>query len=1093
MRCPGCGAENRDARRFCGACGAPLAAACAGCGFVNEADEKFCGGCGRALERAPPPVASAPPPAPPPAAPGERRQVTVLFCDLAGYTELTRALGAETVHALTDRFFELADGAIERFGGHVDKHIGDCVMAVFGAPVAHGNDPERAVRAALAIRDAMPALEQEIGRRLGIHVGIASGQVVASGGAGHRTYSITGDSVNLASRLTDHAETGTILISEAVRVLLGERLDCVDVGLLPIKGLSQPVRAYRLRGLQEQARASARAFVGRRAELLQIVGALEACRATGSGQTVYLRGEAGIGKTRLLEECQRRAEALGFRVHVGLVLDFGTASGHDAIRTLTRGLLGLQPGSPAPAVAAAAETAGAADGQAHERRVHLNDLLDLPQPLELRALYDAMDNGARNRGKQETVAELVSWASRAAPRLLLVEDLHWADRPTLEYLARLTQTVAGCPALLVMTSRIEGDPLDPLWRSRVAGSPLLTIDLGPLREDEANALATAYYDASTAFARRCVQRAAGNPLFLEQLLRHAEDSAEGTVPGSVQSLVQARLDHLPAPDRQALQAASVLGQKFSAEALGHLLGVQRYDPDTLIRHFLVRPVGDELLFAHALIRDGVYDSLLRATRLALHRSAAAWFVSRDAVLHAEHLDRGEDPGAPRAYLAAARAEAAAYHQERALALVGRGLDLAALPDDRFELTCLRGEILHDLGQMAPAGEAFAAALAAAADDGARCRARIGRAAVRRVIDDLDGAFADLAEAEQLARTLDLREQLARIHGLRGNLHFPRGEIAACLEQHERSRELAQAAGSAEIEAAALGGLGDAEYCRGRMLSARDRFERCIALCRRHGFGRIEVASLPMAAIARFYAGEVAEAYADALAAVAAAERVGHRRAATIGCHIVFLAAMSRGELEVARRYVDKAIELARQLGARRFEAEGLWFLGEVRLVEGRREEAVALVREGLAISRATGMAYLGPAILGGLARITTDDEERRAALAEGERLLAAGSISHNHFWFYQAAIDSALERGEWQEAERCADALAAYTSGEPLPYLDGFVARGKALAAFGRGRRDRALRDALQGARAQAEALGWRSGLPALDRSLAALAAAVDA
>ncbi|HEX5079327.1 MAG TPA: adenylate/guanylate cyclase domain-containing protein, partial [Geminicoccaceae bacterium] len=182
---------------------------------------------------------------------GERRQVTVLFADLAGYTRMTRELGAEAMHDVTDRFFRLADGVIERFGGSVDKHIGDCVMAVFGAPVAHGNDPERAVRAALAIRKAMPDLSREAGRELGMHVGIASGQVVASSGEGHKTYSITGDSVNLASRLTDQAPAGTILVSEPVQRLLADRLEHVEVEAFTLKGMDAPVRAFRVIALRE--------------------------------------------------------------------------------------------------------------------------------------------------------------------------------------------------------------------------------------------------------------------------------------------------------------------------------------------------------------------------------------------------------------------------------------------------------------------------------------------------------------------------------------------------------------------------------------------------------------------------------------------------------------------------------------------------------------------------------------------------------------------------------------------------------------------------------------------------------------------------
>ncbi len=387
---------------------------------------------------------------------------------------------------------------------------------------------------------------------------------------------------------------------------------------------------------------------------------------------------------------------------------------------------------------------------------------------------------------------LPSWSSAPAKRRRsssIVEDIHWADGPTLGHLARLARTAGTARAVLVMTSRMEGDPLDHVWRSNAGGSPLVTLDLGPLRDDEAGALAHAYVDASAELARRCVARAAGNPLFLDQLLRHAEESTEEGVPGSVQSLVQARLDHLSPADRQALQAASVLGQRFTADALGHLLGQGAHDCAALVRHLLVRSIGDELLFAHALIRDGVYDSLLRSRRAALHLRAAEWFAARDAGLHAEHLDRAQDPGAPDAYLEAARSQLATYRYDGALDLAERGLAIARTEQQTFALTCLRGDILHDLGAMAEAGEAYAAALAAASDDAQRCRAWLGLAAVKRVTDDLDGAFADLERAEAAAQAQGLQEQLARIHFLRGNLHFPRGNLEGCLEEHRKSLAL----------------------------------------------------------------------------------------------------------------------------------------------------------------------------------------------------------------------------------------------------------------------------------------------------------------
>jgi class 3 adenylate cyclase/tetratricopeptide (TPR) repeat protein len=1089
MRCSGCGAENREGRRFCAACGASLAAACANCGFTNEPQESYCGGCGHPLAGAETGAqAERTPTAPAAVADGERRQVSVLFADLSGYTELSRQLDAEEVHALLERFFQRVDGLVERFGGSVDKHIGDCVMAVFGAPVAHGNDAERAALAALAIREEMPELSAEVGRALGAHIGLAAGQVVASrtGSAAHREYTVTGASVNLASRLTEAAGTGTILISDLARRMLPPRFACDDAGMLAVKGLPEPVRAWRLIGVDETA-ATRPPFVGRRAELAQFQAVLDACGETGTGQAVVVRGEAGIGKTRVIEEFQALAEAAGFACHVALVLDFGAGIGQDAIRALVRSLLGLTIGSDAAAARDAAERALGEGWVADEQRVHLNDLLDLPQPIALRALYHAMDHATRDRGKRQTVTGLVQAFSRRQPLLLVVEDVHWADRPTLEHLATLTEAVAACPALLVMTSRIEGDPLDHAWRSSTAASPLMTIDLGPLRPQEATTLAGAYLDASADFAKRCIERAGGNPLFLEQLLCHAEQSSAAGVPGSVQSLVQARLDQLEARDRQALQAASVLGQRFTLEAVRHLIAAPDYACAALVRRFLIRPAGDDFLFAHALIRDAVDDSLLKARRRELHRRAAAWFAERDLVLWAEHLDRALDPEAPQAYLAAAHAQAVDYRYERARVLTERGLALAADPATRFALTCFLGEIMHDLGAMAESRIAYEQALETAGDDRERASAWLGLAAVKRVTEDLEGAFLDLERAEAAAKRHGLVELRARIHFLRGNLHFPRGDISDCLAEHSKSLERAREVGSPELEAQALGGLGDAEYVRGHMISAHRHLQGCVELAARHGFGRIEVANRSQIAHARLYFDPQKSAFDAAIAAAEAAERVGHLRAEINARLAAVFACSSLGAWDDLRTQARRIDSLIRRLGARRFLQGALLHVGKAALAEGRRDEALVLLEEALAISRETGIRFHGPNVLGALATAAADPDRRRRALAEGEQVIAAGCVAHNPLRFYPDAIEVALDLGEWDEAERYAAALEDVTRLEPLPWSDFFIARGRALAALGRDGVAESAKPELARLQAEARRLDYRMALPAIERALARL------
>ncbi|XIA65023.1 adenylate/guanylate cyclase domain-containing protein [Bradyrhizobium sp. TZ2] len=1009
----------------------------------------------------------------PPLPEAERRQVTVLFADLAGSTKLADELDAEEVHALLGSFFNLADASVTDHGGTVDKHIGDCVMAVFGAPAAYGNDPERCVRAALDIERRMPMLAAELGRPIGVHIGIASGEVMASGtgSSRHLEYTVTGESVNLASRLKDKAATGEILISDSVHRALAERVDCSEVGELAIKGLAKPVKAWRLRAFREPARSGRQGFVGRHRELRQLEAALVQCRETRRGRTVYIRGEAGIGKTRLLEQFQAEAERMNFDCHSGLVLDFGMGSGQDAIRSLVRSLLGLSGESGREEIDAAAEKTIADGMLSGERRVYLNDLLDVPQSTELRTLYDAMDNPARNRGKRATVAELVTRASGRRPRLLAIEDLHWADQMTLDHLANLAETVAGCPALLVMTSRLERDPLHETWGPTIAGQPIVTIDLGPLQPSEASGLAEAYFDALGELAQRCVERADGNPLFLEQLLRHAAESAEGSVPGSIRSLVQARLDRLALPDKRALQAASVLGQRFTAEALAALLDQPGWNCADLVRHLLVRPQGDHFLFAHALIQEGVYDTLLRSRRRELHRRAADWFRSRDLTLCAQHLDRGDDDGAPRTYLEAARAQAAEYRTERALRLVERGIALARKRADVSALSLLRGEILHDFGSISESIAAFQQALAVADADIERCRAWLGLAAGLRVTDRFDEAFAMLDKAATAAANDDLAER-ARIHHLRGNLCFPLGRLVECLQEHERALECARRASSPEMEARALGGLGDAEYARGRMASAHRHFSRCAELSRASGAGRIEVANLSMVAHTEVYLNDFSGALATTQTAVELAARVGHHRAEIIAHNAACNVFRTTGEFGSAKMHAERALILARQLGAKRFEAVCLNDLAMVARAEASSAEATDLLHRALMISRETGVSFVGPWILGHLAVTTEDPVERQAALTEGEEILRKGAVAHNHLWFFRYAIDASLHSQDWDGAERYSAALEDYTRPEPLPWANFFVRYGRDVAAQGRCRLGQETASKIGELLAEAERLG---------------------
>jgi class 3 adenylate cyclase/tetratricopeptide (TPR) repeat protein len=1027
----------------------------------------------------------------------ERRPVTVLFIDLTDYTHLTREIGAEATHKLARRFHDLASGAIREYGGSVERYVGDAVMGIFGVPVAHGNDPERALRAAEAIHGLMPAMGAELGRALSVHVGAAFGHVVASRrDAGSGEFSTVGETVNLAARLVGLASGGQTVISDALRHALAEMIAVEPVGEVSVKGFDIPVRAWRVSGWAERISYQRRLpLVGRSAELRQFEAACVACRDSGAGQVVYVRGEAGIGKTRLVEELEANSLRLGFSVCKALVLNFGVARAADAVAQLVAGMIGCEPGMDPARRAGPLRDAVDRGLMGEDHLVFAHDLLGIPMPAPLAAVYDAMDNSTRARGRLDFVIALAQQCSVTAPLLLVVEDIHWADSAMLDIIAGLAALTATHRATLLLTSRFEGDPLDRGWRARAGPAVgVLMMDLRPLRKTEAMDMARSLGVGSDDLIAHCAARAEGNPLFLEQLLRAAQMAEQESVPSSIQSLVLSRLDRLSARDQQAIRAASVLGQRFSLELLRRLLGDPDYDCKALLTENLVRPMGEEFLFAHALIWESTYLSLVGDDKRRWHASAADWFAAADPALAAEHLDRAGDPRAAAAYLSAAREEKRLCRSDRALSLLDRGLDLALDPHETFALLAERGELLPDLGRSAEAIRDFEQALEIAADDGERCRALIGIADGMRMSDRSEAALRTLDRAESLAGApgRDIEAAQAQVHYLRGSLYFPLGNVEGCVREHERALALARRAGSAELEARALSGLGDAMYAAFKPLSSYRYFEQCIQISRAHGLGKVEVANLAMLGIINaFFMARVDDGLAIALDALKLAMKVGQRRAQVIALQGCAWAWIEMADPARARPYADEAVQLAQSIGARRFVPEGMVFVALCLAQEGKTDEAAKVLREAWNLNQDM-VTYFGPPILGFLAQYTRDVEESRRCLDEAERILELGCPAHNHVFFYRPAIDLSLRLGDWEGAERYADKLENKFSEEPVPLITFTVERARTLASAGRGVRDAGLLARLEHITQQARDAHAFAWIPELERAAAGLRADLD-
>jgi class 3 adenylate cyclase/tetratricopeptide (TPR) repeat protein len=1028
--------------------------------------------------------------------PGERKPVTMLFADIVGSTALTEKLDAEDAHDLLYLATQLMCQSVENNKGTVCRFMGDGIMAMFGAPVASERHALEACHAALEMQTNVDnyasELESSQAASIQIRIGLHSGEVVVlevGDDPDKPEYDASGPTVPMAARLEQSAEAGTIQISEQTRSLAGNLIETKEIPTILVKGISEPVVIHRLQKIisatEPTSTTAPKPIIGRKSELAQFGGLLEACMESWHGQTIFVRGEAGIGKSRLVEELTHLAKARGFMSHKALVLDFGAGKGQEAVPSLLRSLIGIAHVSGKSERVSALDRAEKAGIVVHENRIFLNDLLDLKQPLELRTLYDAMDPQARKEGKRFSIMEMVTKLSARKPVFIVIEDLHWADDTTLDYLAKLATTVAECPAIMVFTSRAEGDPIDTTWRARAGDPSIVTWDLSPLRKEESLELVAGFIDASDSLAKRCIERAAGNPLFLEQLLLGVEKGSSESVPDSIKSLVLARMDHLPVQDKQALRAAAVLGQRFELEGLRYLIDTPDYGCLSLVEHHLLRPEGVFYLFTHALIQEGAYSSLLKRQRCELHLCAAAWFAGRDSALHAEHLDRAGDAKAANSYLHAALEQSSQYRPERALELARRGLEIAQ-DSGHFELSCLEGQLLRSLGFAAESLDAYRRAGEAAGDDYERCHSWLGLAEGL----DLTGAHQELievlVEAESIAQVQSLTLELARIYKIRGGVHYSQGEIQDCLEANTASLKFARDVGSLEAEAQALSGLGDAECSRGRFISAFHHFDRCVELAQEHGFGGVIAANQQMRAWVSQWQNEFKSSTEDYCGALELAVKTRQARSEMNALLIGGEIWIRRGDLIEGEKLLMRCLAITRRLSSRGFEGTCLGLLGRIRLLQGNQREALELVQEAIDILRESesGMTQNGPYALGLLGLATQDADQRRLVLTEGEALLEVGSVGHNYLEFYVDAMEVCLQISEWDEVDRYARALEDYTHDEPLPRSDLFIARGRVLAAHGRGNRDQETMEELQRLHDKVERVGLKFALPALEIAL---------
>jgi predicted ATPase/class 3 adenylate cyclase len=981
MRCASCGFDNPEEMKFCGECGVSLEYRCPQCGFASPPGFRFCGACGTALSGQPRASQSTPPDAwrhsqetqpalvTPPSAEGprpaaERRQLTVLFCDLVDSTALATQLDPEELREVVRAYQRVCAEAIQRFEGHIAQYLGDGLLVYFGYPQAHEDDGQRAVRAALGMVQAIARLNDRLGRewgvRLAVRVGIHTGMVVVGemGSGGRQEQLALGETPNVAARLQDLAAADTIVISAATQRLVQGVFVCEELGAHALKGVATPVRVCRVLREREAKNGVGMAVGGGLTPLLgreQEVGMLLERWAQvkdGYGQVVLLNGEAGIGKSRLVEVVKERVT--GER-HTRIELRCSPYYQHSALHPMIealRRLLRWRQEDFAPEKLSKLETALSRHGFWLPNVVPLfAALLALPPPEH----YPPLTLGPQGQ-KHKTLEALLVWLRRETdehPVLFIVEDLHWVDPSTLEFLSLVVDQAATMRLFALFTYR-------PIFRPSWAPQAHLTpLSLSRLPRHQAALMIEQVAGGRALPAevhQQLLTKTDGVPLFVEELtkmvlesglLRDVGDRYELigplpplAIPATLQDSLMARLDRL-ATGKLVAQLGATIGRQFAYELLQ---AVSPLDEATL-QQALERLVEAELLyqrgvpprgtyvFRHALIQEVAYQSLLRSMRQQYHQQIAQALVAR----FPETVDTQPELVAHHYTEAGLAAQAVPYWQRAGQRAIERSANLEAISHLTKGLDVLK--TLPETPQRTQQELTLQLAL------GTPLVMIRGYEA-----PEVEQAYA---RAQELCQQVgDRSQRFSVLVGLR-RLYFGRGQLRTAREVAEECLTLAQDLGNPAFLQEAHAMLGTTLVYQGELLSARTHLEQGLALCHAQ-VGRSlafsdstdpEVFCLTQLSWALWMLGYSEQALTRSRQACALAQKLAHPYSLTYA--LVFASALSmfRREAQRVQEQAEAAIALAREQGFARWLAVGMGWRGWALAEQGAVQDGLAQLRQ----------------------------------------------------------------------------------------------------------------------------------------------------
>ena len=1068
MTCASCGTENPDRARFCMDCGAALPMPCPACGTENPAAAKFCIECGTAL------AASATAPAPTAEAlPEERRKATIIFADLSGYTAVSERLDPERIKSLVDRALRRLGEEIERHGGSIDKYIGDNVMGVFGAPIAHEDDPERAVRAGLAMQAAMGEVNERISTDVGasfeLRVGINSGEVLA--GRVGDGYTVIGDPVNVAARLQAAARPGTVVVGEITHRLTAAAIEYSELVPLELKGKSEPVPAWEavravVRGRAGRGPRVSTPLVGRKAESDQLLSLYERVVGDGRPHLVTVIGQAGVGKSRLLRELAVRVGGLDRppAVRLGGCPSYGSGLSYWALGEIVRGSFEIVDSDNAAAAwgklsGGVAELLAASGSEEAPERVAaaLGRPLAIEPPPGVGHESAELENPQQSRERLfSAVRTLVEAASARDPLIFAVDDIHWADEGMLDLIEHLARWARG-PVLIVCLARDELLDRRPGWGGGRLNAT--TIALEPLRSEQARELVGALLPASGGeLADEVAVRSGGNPLFAEEMVKRILEEGSGAteaLPETVHSVLAARLDSLPRPERRVLQSASVVGQTFWEGSIGEA-GERELDLgptlEALQEKDLIVPIAGgrlagqrEYAFKHVLIRDVAYATLPKAVRARKHAEVGSFISDRAADrsegvvgMVAEHYSRAASLGAAadlepgeldrfadnalEALEAAGDGAAALYSNQEAQGYFESALELdrGLTPDARARIAEKLGDVALRIGRLDRAVRAWEECMDH--HRGEENLARVGD--LHRKIGaglwqkgDREGSI------EHYQRGIDLLKdgppciELVRLYEEAASLYMHTGDNMLAIYASEKALRLAERLGEAAAASRAHGIFGRVFGRIGDSERARENLGRSVDLARES-----DPAEAVRALFALGYHHEVSEADYDAArgaydeALELALETGDLPSQVEVHAALAQIAAY-RGDWPAAEAETDASLSLAEREGLVGKLCFPYAMRGLILWHDGELDEAAEILRRAVEIAEQVGRSEVAFESLQALAtalRDRGDHADADQALARALDLCErAGLVAQS----VEATAARAVNLALWGKAE----------------------------------------------------------------------------